>query len=266
MGPVDDRLKETIDPYINDASFVANNDLLIILFDEAQLTDATCSGPITIAMTEAARLRGAWKCGGRTVALFLGAGVKRSVSVNHALSPRSVPAAFPRRPRRHGFIARRRGVCAQYGRAVRRRHADGHDAADCGGGTPRRLVRQRAVGDADRDGQQSRDVDLLHDQRLDADVGEHALHRADFDRDDHHAEVHRPSTRQETRRRSARRPTQSRPALRAAMPCPRAGRAGTSALSASAGTPRSRRGPTASRAPGRISGEPPTHSDMPTRR
>ena len=29
-------------------------------------------------MTEAARLRGAWKCGGRTVALFLGAGVKRA--------------------------------------------------------------------------------------------------------------------------------------------------------------------------------------------
>ena len=28
-------------------------------------------------MTEAARLRGAWKCGGRTVALFMGAGVKR---------------------------------------------------------------------------------------------------------------------------------------------------------------------------------------------
>ena len=77
MGPVDDRLKETIDPYINHPSFVANNDLLIILFDEAQLTDATCSGPTTIAMTEAARLRGAWKCGGRTVALFIGAGVKR---------------------------------------------------------------------------------------------------------------------------------------------------------------------------------------------
>jgi regulation of enolase protein 1 (concanavalin A-like superfamily) len=78
MGPVDDRLKETIDPYISDSSFVANNDLLIILFDEAQLTDATCSGPITIALTEAARLRGAWKCGGRTVALFIGAGVKRA--------------------------------------------------------------------------------------------------------------------------------------------------------------------------------------------
>lgn len=77
MGPVDDHLKETIDPYINDPSFVANNDLLIILFDEAQLGDATCSGPITIAMTEAARLRGAWKCGGRTVALFLGPSVKR---------------------------------------------------------------------------------------------------------------------------------------------------------------------------------------------
>ena len=78
MGPVDDRLKETIDPYLNDPSFVANNDLLIILFDEARLTDATCSGPVTIAMTEAARLRGAWTCGGRTVALFLGAGVKRA--------------------------------------------------------------------------------------------------------------------------------------------------------------------------------------------
>jgi hypothetical protein len=77
MGPVDDRLKDTIDAYINHPSFVANNDLLIIAFDEAQLTDNTCSGPTTIPMTEAARLRGAWKCGGRTVALFLGPSVKR---------------------------------------------------------------------------------------------------------------------------------------------------------------------------------------------
>jgi regulation of enolase protein 1 (concanavalin A-like superfamily) len=77
MGPVDDRLRETIDPYLNDPSFVANNDLLIVMFDEASLTDATCSGPTTIAMTDAARRRGAWKCGGRTVALFLGGGAKR---------------------------------------------------------------------------------------------------------------------------------------------------------------------------------------------
>lgn len=77
MGPVDNRLRETIDPYLNDPSFVANNDLLIVAFDEAQLTDNTCSGPTTIAMTEAARLRGAWKCGGRTVVLFLGPAVKR---------------------------------------------------------------------------------------------------------------------------------------------------------------------------------------------
>jgi len=77
MGPVDDRLKETIDPYLNHPSLVSNNDLLIILFDEAQLDDVTCSGPATIAMTEPARIRGAWKCGGRTVALFLGPSVKR---------------------------------------------------------------------------------------------------------------------------------------------------------------------------------------------
>lgn len=77
MGPVDDRLRDTIAPYLKDPSFVANNDLLIVMFDEAQLTDATCSGPTTIAMSEAARVRGAWKCGGRAVALFLGASVKR---------------------------------------------------------------------------------------------------------------------------------------------------------------------------------------------
>lgn len=77
MGPVDDRLKDTIDAYINHPSFVANNDLLIVLFDEARLDDVTCNGPTTIAMTEAARVRGAWKCGGRTVAMFIGAGVKR---------------------------------------------------------------------------------------------------------------------------------------------------------------------------------------------
>ena len=77
MGPVDDRLKDTIDAYINHPSFVANNDLLMILFDEARLDDVTCNGPTTIAMTEAARVRGAWMCGGRTVAMFIGAGVKR---------------------------------------------------------------------------------------------------------------------------------------------------------------------------------------------
>ncbi len=77
MGPVDDRLRETIDPYLNDPSCVANNDLLIVMFDEAKLTDNTCSGPTTIAMTEATRLRGGWTCGGRTVAVFLGPSVKR---------------------------------------------------------------------------------------------------------------------------------------------------------------------------------------------
>jgi regulation of enolase protein 1 (concanavalin A-like superfamily) len=78
MGPVDARLEETIDPYLNDPSFVANNDLLIVMFDEARLTDNTCSGPTTIPMTEAARIRGGWTCGGRTVALFLGPSVKRN--------------------------------------------------------------------------------------------------------------------------------------------------------------------------------------------
>ena len=77
MGPVDDRLRETIEPYLNHPSFIANNDLLVVLFDEAKLTDNTCSGGTTIPLTEAARLRGAWTCGGRTVAIFLGAGVKR---------------------------------------------------------------------------------------------------------------------------------------------------------------------------------------------
>lgn len=77
MGPVDDRLKETIAPYLSDPSFVTNNDLLIVMFDEARLTDNTCSGPTTIPLTEAARIRGGWTCGGRTVALFLGPSVKR---------------------------------------------------------------------------------------------------------------------------------------------------------------------------------------------
>ena len=77
MGPVDDRLRETIEPYLNHPSFIANDDLLVVLFDEAKLTDNTCSGGTTIPLTEAARLRGGWTCGGRTVAIFLGAGVKR---------------------------------------------------------------------------------------------------------------------------------------------------------------------------------------------
>jgi hypothetical protein len=77
LGPVDDRLRETIDSYINHPSFVANNDLLIIAFDEAQLDDVTCSGPMTIPLTPEAQLRGAWKCGGQAAAMLIGAGVKR---------------------------------------------------------------------------------------------------------------------------------------------------------------------------------------------
>ncbi len=76
MGPVDDRLRATIDSYINDPSFIANRDLLILLFDEAQLTDPTCSGPMTIPLTPEAAWRGAWKCGGRSAVMLIGAGVK----------------------------------------------------------------------------------------------------------------------------------------------------------------------------------------------
>jgi hypothetical protein len=77
MGPVDDRLRETIDSYINHPSFIANKDLLIIMFDEAQLDDVTCSGPMTIPLTPEAQLRGAWKCGGQSVVMFMGADVRR---------------------------------------------------------------------------------------------------------------------------------------------------------------------------------------------
>jgi acid phosphatase len=77
MKPVDDRLKETIDPYLNHPSFIANNDLLIIAYDEARLDDVTCKGPTTIPLTPQAQLRGAWKCGGQAVVMLLGAGVRR---------------------------------------------------------------------------------------------------------------------------------------------------------------------------------------------
>jgi acid phosphatase len=77
MEQVDDRLKETIDSYINHPSFVANKDLLIIAFDEALLDDLTCNGPMTIPLTPEAQLRGAWKCGGQAVAMLIGADVKR---------------------------------------------------------------------------------------------------------------------------------------------------------------------------------------------
>ena len=65
LGPVDDRLRQTIEPYLNDPSFVANRDLLIVAFDEAQLDDTTCVGPMTTPLTLAAQTRGAWKCGGQ---------------------------------------------------------------------------------------------------------------------------------------------------------------------------------------------------------
>src|SRR4051812_7595126 len=77
MGPVDGRLRETIDSYINHPSFIANRDLLIVAFDEAQLDDPTCSGPMTIPLTPEAQRRGAWKCGGQAAAMLIGADVKR---------------------------------------------------------------------------------------------------------------------------------------------------------------------------------------------
>jgi hypothetical protein len=77
MGQVDVRLKETIDSYINHPSFIANRDLLIIAFDEAQLNDMTCNGPMTIPLTPEAQLRGAWKCGGQAAVMLIGADVKR---------------------------------------------------------------------------------------------------------------------------------------------------------------------------------------------
>jgi acid phosphatase len=77
MGPVDDRLRQTIEPYLNHPSFAANRDLLIVAFDEAQLDDTTCSGPMTIALTLAAQTRGAWKCGGQAAVMLIGADVKR---------------------------------------------------------------------------------------------------------------------------------------------------------------------------------------------
>lgn len=77
MGTVDDRLRETIDSYIHHPSFVANRDLLIIAFDEAQLDDPTCSGPMTMPLTPEASWRGAWKCGGQAAVLLIGADVKR---------------------------------------------------------------------------------------------------------------------------------------------------------------------------------------------
>ncbi len=77
MKVADDRLKETIDPYINHPSFIANKDLLIIAFDEAKLDELACGGPMTIPLTPEAQLRGAWKCGGQHVVMFIGAEVKR---------------------------------------------------------------------------------------------------------------------------------------------------------------------------------------------
>lgn len=86
MGPVDDRLRQTIDAYINHPSFLANRDLLIIAFDEAQLDDPTCSGPMTIPLTPEASWRGAWKCGGQAAVMLIGADVKpgyRSTKLYH---------------------------------------------------------------------------------------------------------------------------------------------------------------------------------------
>ena len=77
MATVDARLRDTIDAYISHPSFAANRDLLIIAFDEAQLNDPTCSGPMTMPLTPEAQWRGAWKCGGQAAVMLIGADIKR---------------------------------------------------------------------------------------------------------------------------------------------------------------------------------------------
>jgi hypothetical protein len=74
---VDNWLLDTLGPYIASSGFRANNDLLLVAWDEGNLLDHACSaGPTTILLPLAVAQAGAWTCGGHTVFLVVSPSAK----------------------------------------------------------------------------------------------------------------------------------------------------------------------------------------------
>ena len=76
LATTDNWLRDYVAPYIANPSFAVNHDLLIILWDEGDLLDSSCSGATTILISPQVRQAGAWTCGGHTVFLVVGTDVK----------------------------------------------------------------------------------------------------------------------------------------------------------------------------------------------
>jgi len=76
LAITDNWLRDHVAPYVANPAFAANHDLLIILWDEGDLLDNSCSGATTILLSPEARQAGAWTCGGHTVFLVIGTDVK----------------------------------------------------------------------------------------------------------------------------------------------------------------------------------------------
>jgi phosphoesterase family protein len=72
----DNWLRDFIGPYLASPGFTANHDLAIIAWDEGNLLDSRCSGPITIIMSPEIRKAGGWTCGGHTVFIVASSDVK----------------------------------------------------------------------------------------------------------------------------------------------------------------------------------------------
>ena len=63
----DNWLRNFIAPYLASPGFTANHDLLIVAWDEGNLLDTRCGGPVTVIMPPEVRKAGGWTCGGHTV-------------------------------------------------------------------------------------------------------------------------------------------------------------------------------------------------------
>jgi acid phosphatase len=87
----DNWLKTHLDPYIKSPGFIANNDLLLIGFDEGDLGLQACNGPITIPLTSAEAAAGAWTCGDHAPLVLIGPGVKPGYKSTTLYHDESIP-------------------------------------------------------------------------------------------------------------------------------------------------------------------------------
>ena len=77
LKTADDWLRTHLAPYISSPGFTANNDLLIVGFDEGSLGLSACNGKTIPISTAVANTHAVWECGDHAPLVVIGPGVKR---------------------------------------------------------------------------------------------------------------------------------------------------------------------------------------------